>query len=237
MTRSAGPAEPIVAAGADGCRGGWLLAARLCGGAIEAAVLPSFGCLLRRIAGAPLAIDIPIGLPSSGARLSDSLARARLGPRRFSVFPAPVRPVLGAGSYTEACAIHRNTDGKAISVEAWNIVPKVAEVDALMTPALQAQVLEAHPELCFATMNGGTPAQFNKKTQPGRTERTCLLVRRLRGAAPVVAARPPRGAAPDDLLDALAVLWTAERYRLGRARPLTECGARDAHGLRMAIWF
>jgi predicted RNase H-like nuclease len=234
---SQAPAERVVAAGADGCRGGWVVAARLDGGAIDVGVVPSFATILSRVAEAPLAIDIPIGLPEAGPRASDLLARARLGPRRSSVFPAPVRPMLSARTHADACAIGRRIGGKGISIEAWNIVAKVAEVDALMTPALQARVLEAHPELCFTMMNDGVPASFSKKTELGRQERKRLLARRLPAAEPALAAGPLRGAAADDLLDALATLWTAERYRCGGAEALTEAGATDARGLRMEIWF
>ena len=44
-----------------------------------------------------LAIDIPIGIPEAGARPADREARALLGPRRNSVFPAPVRAAGPAG--------------------------------------------------------------------------------------------------------------------------------------------
>lgn len=51
-------------------------------------------------------IDVPIGLPDRGARECDKAARRRLGPSRgSSVFPAPIRRILAATSYIEACAI------------------------------------------------------------------------------------------------------------------------------------
>ena len=83
----------------------------------------------------PSAIDIPIGLPESGPRPADVEARRRVGPRRNSVFPAPARAVLGATTYGEACARSRQVGGKAISKQLFNILGKIAEVDALVTPA------------------------------------------------------------------------------------------------------
>jgi len=86
-------------------------------------------------------------------------------------------------------------------------------------------------------MQDGTPLPASKKTDEGRRRREELLRAHLPGAAGPLEAARPRGAAADDLLDALAVLWTAERYRCGQAGALTEDGALDERGLRMEIWF
>jgi predicted RNase H-like nuclease len=43
----------------------------------------------------------------------------------------------------------------------------------------------------------------------------------------------PRGAQPDDVLDALALAWTARRYRGGSC--LRVGGELDATGLRMEV--
>jgi len=43
-------------------------------------------------------IDIPIGLPESEPRWCDVEARSMIGPRRSSVFPAPLRGLLGAAT-------------------------------------------------------------------------------------------------------------------------------------------
>ena len=47
---------------------------------------------------------------------------------------------------------------------------------------------------------------------------------------------PPKGAGPDDLLDALACAAIARRIHAGLARPFPDPPARDAFGLPMAIW-
>jgi predicted RNase H-like nuclease len=229
--------KPVLAAGADGCRSGWVLARRLADGALDVQICRSFSEVLARVPTGPLAVDMPVGLPRAGDRAGDRLARALLGPRRSSVFPAPCRAVLRAGSYIDACAISRTTTGKAISREAWNILAKIAEVDAVVTPALQQRIIEAHPELCFTMMQDGAPPVASKKAPSGRREREELLRSRLYGCTPILAAPRPRGAAADDLLDALAVLWTAERYRCGVAQALTDPAAVDERGLRMAIWY
>jgi predicted RNase H-like nuclease len=221
----------------DGCRGGWIVVARQPSGAIEAQVYESFATLLSDVPCGPIAIDIPIGLPRCGARTSDLLARQRLGPRRSSVFPAPPRAALTAASHAEACAIRRDIEGKGISAQTWRIFAKIADVDACMTPLLQERVVEAHPELCFTTMNGGAPSRYNKKIEGGRQERLAALVRSLPGCSAVIAAPRPLGCAADDLLDALAVLWTAERFAQRAAERLPATVERDECGLRMEIWY
>ena len=54
--------------------------------------------------------------------------------------------------------------------------------------------------------------------------------------AAAVNAVPPKGAAADDLLDALACAAIARRIRAGDARPFPDPSQCDAFGLPMAIW-
>ena len=49
-------------------------------------------------------------------------------------------------------------------------------------------------------------------------------------------AAPPKGAAADDLIDALACAAIARRLHAGSARPFPDPPPRDAFGLPMAIW-
>jgi predicted RNase H-like nuclease len=76
---------------------------------------------------------MPIGLPERGPRACDLEARRLLGPgRASSVFPAPIRPVLVATSYDDACQIRLQVEGKKLSRQAWVIVPKIREVDDML---------------------------------------------------------------------------------------------------------
>jgi predicted RNase H-like nuclease len=52
----------------------------------------------------------------------------------------------------------------------------------------------------------------------------------------LIDAAPPRGAAEDDVLDALACAAIARRIHAGIARPFPDPPPRDPHGLPMAIW-
>src|SRR5215212_9633843 len=160
--------------GVDGCRASWVVAGSdpsLRGP--EFGIAPSFRALLDALHGvrALIAVDIPIGLPAGGAldvglRRADTAARAFLGGRRrASVFSAPCRAALQAGSYREACELEVRSrgGGRGLSQQAYTIIPKICEVDGAIRPEHQAppdadvpiRVREAHPEVTFAVLAGG----------------------------------------------------------------------------------
>lgn len=203
--------------GVDGCRGGWVVADDAGG----VTVVPRFDLVIA-LDGGVIAVDMPIGLPERGSRACDVEARRRLGPRRRSVFPAPVRSTLASATYCEAVARHRAADGRALSRQSFHLLRKIAEVDEHW----DQRVHEAHPELAFAHLLGH-PAEHPKRTGPGRAERLHAL-----GLA-----APPRasGAAADDVLDALALVHLARRVSEGAATPLGD-GSVDTRGRPMVIW-
>jgi predicted RNase H-like nuclease len=226
--------------GLDGCRGGWVLAQRDASGTVLCRVIERLDDLAHQLPIPDLVgIDIPLGLPERGARDCDVKARRRLGLRGSSVFPAPVRAVLHAAEYAEANARHRATDGRGLSKQAWNLIPKIREADALAhrSREWQARMHEVHPELSFAMLAGGVPLPAAKRTPLGQRLRRDVL-RAAFGADAVDQAlegRDRRAAQADDALDALAVLWSAERLARGDALVLGDPAARDATGLMMRI--
>jgi predicted RNase H-like nuclease len=235
-------------AGVDGCSGGWVvvmagyrareprpvtMSARLC---------PTFADVLEIVPRpAAIAVDMPIGLLDRaipGGRACDREARAVLGRMRgSSVFSPPSRPALGNSGYRDA--IERN--GLGMSMQTYNILPKVREVDEAMTPALQETIVEAHPELAFAGL-AGQPMRHNKKTASGRRERLRCLREAFAGALQdLLALRAQLGpgkAGLDDVIDACVLAHAAWRIVAGSASRLP-AGAppRDARGLRMEVWF
>jgi predicted RNase H-like nuclease len=226
-------------AGVDGCRGGWLCIDEL-DGALRGQIFESLSDLLKGLPTASVvAIDIPIGLPDSGERECDRLARKLLrAPRASSVFPAPVQAVVGETDYLEACRKHRDIDGRALSRQAFAILPKIREVNLLLVnrPALQDRVKEVHPEVCFAAWNDGTAMRHRKSDSLGRAEREQLIDAAWPGRRQRVVAGFRRGAyQPDDVNDAFAALWTARRIFGGTADVLG-AGPIDRHGLRMEMW-
>ena len=232
-------------AGVDGCRAGWIAVLRR-PGHDEAAfrLCRSFAEVLALAREAVVvALDMSIGLLTSaepGGRTCDRAARARLGrPRAASVFSPPVRGALAmANDYRCALAANRasSSAGIGISRQCFGLFPKLREVDAAMTPALQHRVREAHPEVAFLAM-ADKPTNFSKRRAEGREERRSLLREAGLGAAAKAAAgfRGP-GWGDDDVIDALALAWTAERIHERAATRLPDPPPRDARGLAMEIW-
>jgi len=179
-----------------------------------------------------IAVDMPIGLPDAGVRACDVAARARLGVRRSSVFPSPIRPMLDATSYTDALAIGRRIDGRGLSRQAFNLIPKIRDLDRHMTARKQSWIGEAHPELCFALLIG-RPCAASKKTSEGRAERLDAIVALHPDAAEHITQSHP-GAALDDVLDAYALTVTARRLHEGTVIRLGD-GALDSRGLRQEV--
>ncbi len=144
-----------------------------------------------------------------------------------------MRAVLAAATYAEACAISRAVCGKALSKQLYNIVNKIREVDGVLSPRLQSQLFEACPELSFALMAGGAPMGHNKRTLEGRAERVAMLREAFGLDVTPWFEPPPAGAARDDVLDAIALAWTARRALAGTCLRL---GSEiDATGLRMEV--
>jgi len=227
--------------GVDGCPGGWVVVGLDLGTCrvfwMRVEWLDQIRWRDRRPA--VIAIDIPIGLVDSGARACDLLARRLLGrPRSSSVFTAPIRPVLEASDYRDACRIRRAIDGKKMSKQAYNITPKIAKVDQelISSEALQAVTFEVHPEVSFYHLAGGRSMEHNKKKQAGIQERRNLLEPVYMDAVQrALEAIRELGSGPDDILDAFAALWSAERICKGKAISLPPDPPFDVFGLPMRI--
>ncbi len=223
-----------VVAGVDGCPGGWAVA-RWTGEELALERVDHLAGVVADVRSgllAMVAIDMPMGLLDSDRRSGDGELRRRLGPRRASMFPPPIRAVLDAGDYDEAKAISRATCGRAPSIQAWNLVPKIAELDRMLTPDDQMAVIEGHPELAFARLGDG-PCPASKSTPDGRAERLDRCRRRF-GAARVDAVLATRSMPIVDALDALVLCDLAERVLDGDAEAVG--WQRDRRGLRATVW-
>jgi predicted RNase H-like nuclease len=190
-----------------------------------------------------IAVDIPIGLTDIGPRQCDLEARKRLGPRRSSVFPAPVRSTLAATSYSHACQLGEGADGRKLSQQTYAILRKIREVDAFLRedPNRQNWIREVHPEVSFWAWNGNRPMNHPKKKRKGepplgKAEREALVIPRYgKWYTAAQSALPHSVYVCDDLLDAFAVLWTAERIWSGKSAVFPDEPALDSYGLRMEI--
>ncbi len=240
--------EPWLA-GVDGCPIGWVVAlVRPAGAEVRVRIVPRFA----DIAGAAeqpavIAIDVPIGLPERigpGGRGPEQAVRPLLGARQSSVFSVPSRAAIYAPDFRAACRIAFATSDppRQVSKQLFMIAPKIREVDQALRadPALAARVFETHPELAFWRLNGDRPLTEPKKVKGTPYGPSLALRRRLLidagFSAAVVEAAPPKGAGPDDLLDALACAATARRIHAGEALPFPPEPQRDHYALSMAIW-
>ncbi len=227
--------------GVDGCRAGWVAVSSEAGSSSYSwRVVREFREVAFSVPRPEVAaIDIPIGLADAGPRLCDTHARQLLRRgRASSVFAAPIRPVLQAGSFVEAGELRRAVDGKGMTLQSWGIVQKVREVDETLraNPELADRVREVHPEVCFFFMTGRRALQFAKKRTKGREERYRALRPHFGDAVDeAVAALRSEGCAVDDVLDAFAALWTAQRIVAGEATTVPDQPGRDRFGLRMEI--
>jgi predicted RNase H-like nuclease len=233
-------------AGVDGCRAGWVAVLKsLDNGKMETVLLAELKELFIIVEEPVLVgVDTPIGLLSEarpGGRECDQAARRIMGRvKSSSVFSPPVRAALRAETYDEALRLNRASSrhGLGISRQTFGLFPKLRELDSLMNPGRQEVIKEVHPEVSFQVLNNGRAVAEKKKSPAGIGKRRELLA--ARGLDVYDQARPQwlkKEVADSDILDAAAVLFSAERIHLGRAIRLPgDDPPRDEKGLLMEIW-
>jgi len=238
----------IRVAGVDGYKAGWVAVIRNLGDPADMRlqVFPAFADIVNfRPELKIIAVDMPIGLPDRigpTGRGPERAARKHLGERQSSVFSVPSRAAIYEDDYPKACdtALTTSEPPKKVSKQCFHLFPKIREIDALMTPELEARVHEVHPELAFWRLNDeremSLPKKVKSRANPaGLDQRRDLLVSK---GLPkdFLGQPPPRGCGRDDLLDAAANSLIAERIFMGLAEPFPKDFRRDERGLRMAIW-
>lgn len=220
------------AVGVDACKGGWV--AVVLGGARPSGV---FGRSLDEVAGQipqarGFAVDMPIGVHADRPRSADVQARQLLGPRRSSVFSAPVREALLASTHAEATTTSRRLTGRGLSQQAYALRSKILEAEEWSARA-EVPVWEVHPEVSFTVLLG-EPAGAPKTTWAGFRQRWHALAEagidlgQLEGS--------PGGAGVDDVLDAAAAAWSAQRLLRGEGRPIPDPPEHADSGRPVAIW-
>lgn len=242
------PLEEGFGIGVDGCPGGWVYVAlgpeRYMHGRVTSLdqlfeCVPDHGLVF---------IDMPIGLagPGESGRLCDREARQLLGVRRSSVFATPCRAALNATTYEQACALNAAACGRKLSRQAFNILPKIREVDTIIraNAGLRKCLRESHPELNFR-MFAGQPMTHNKRTPEGFAERLVVLEKYWPGAADAIGAARRQlrrlGVARDDIVDAFinavaAARPRAEHTRVPAVLDVDECALpRHIHSIRALV--
>lgn len=219
--------DKTIFVGVDGCKGGWfavfLASDSTKSGEWKIGIFKTFSCLINYIKEKNdpgdflVLVDIPIGLKegSTGPRLSDLEARKLLKTRESSIFPVPCREAVYAENYNKACEINERLTGKRISKQAWNILPKIRDVDNFLieNEIFRDKIKEVSPELCFQKLSD-LPMKYSKNTLEGFLERKEGLrlffpfINELVETALLNYKR--QELARDDILDALAAAITAK---------------------------
>ncbi len=201
--------------GIDGCRGGWLVVQKDSG---------EITCTIhRRLSEIELVqsvdrvfIDMPIGLASSEhpRTIETTMRHVLASHQKSSVFTPPVRDAVRCTDYDQAKLVNISQTGKSISIQSWNIVHKIRELDDLIAsnPGAYLHIYEAHPEICFNRLNGQS-TQFKKKSAAGQTERIEILSNYINKPEKLVHETLQRSTraqvAMDDILDALCLCISA----------------------------
>ena len=235
--------------GVDGCKGGWFSVGFASDGEPELKMFPKFDELAECYKAAKLIlVDIPIGLPEGkGGRQADKDARKRLtGNRKSSVFPTPTRHTVRSAwqfpkEYARAKEIELRYAGKGLTIFAFSISPKIAEVDDFMLyrgDNASPPIREVHPEICFWALNGQKSMESSKKTKEGIDDRLKVL-RKVEPKSPNILELADsqflkKYVAKDDILDALAAAVTARKGYL-EPRTLPESPPKDPKGLPMEM--
>lgn len=209
------------AIGIDGCPGGWVAAVDTRDGPIgwRTASVESIGDFLRP--GTIVGIDMPIGLLDAGLRTCDALLRRELPGAASRVFTTPPRPVLELGLAApndDVQELSRRLTGQGVSRQALGLAARILALDDALRSA-EAVVVEVHPELSFATMCGHVLP--SKHGADGVAARTAAVAAWRPDAIAALDRRPSRVPIVD-ALDALAALWSAIRFRDGRARVIPD---------------
>ncbi|WAP54028.1 DUF429 domain-containing protein [Streptomyces sp. S465] len=227
--------SPVV--GVDACRTGWVAVALCAQGRFAGAdTAGGLSELLGRIPeAAVVAVDMPLGLPTSERRAADGLAVAMVAPHRSRVFSVPPREVWEAADYADANARCRRLTGRGMSRQSWGLAVKLREANACRDGG-DHRLYEVHPEVSFAAVNEGRPVAWSKKSWNGQAVRRRLLADW--GIALPDDLGPAGRVPPDDVLDAAAAAWSARRIALGTARSLPDPPETAAGtGLPVAIWY
>jgi predicted RNase H-like nuclease len=223
----------VAVLGVDGWRGAWV-AALLDGRSVRLLALADAAMVLAVPGVAVVAIDMPIGLSEDGVRACDVAARDRLkgAGAAGSVFPSPVRAVLGARDYAHARELSRGATAgrRAPSAQTYQLVAAIRDLDDALGEPPDERVVEVHPELAFRALD---PAVRDAKGTARGTVQRLRALRTVMDVEAALADAPPR-VPVTDALDACAGAWSAQRLAAGTAECVGD-GTTDSRGRPMRI--
>lgn len=207
-------------AGVDGTKGGWVaIALDEDGRFVSDHVLRPIESDFSELAEARvITVDVPIGY---GPRQADAAARAFLTGAASTVFQTPSREVLDVPF----------GPGLGVSARSHALGPRITHVTRIA--GSNPRIYEVHPEVSFRAVNDTWPLRHRKKSSGGALERIELL--RRHGIE--LSRLDETVTAPlDDVLDAAAAAWSAQRVVGGIALTLPD-PPEMVDGRPIAIWY
>ncbi len=225
--------------GVDGCRGGWI-AAVLDHEDFRFERFDSIGdCVSKYRDFDAFLIDMAIGLRNSTRQTRpDDLAKKELGKKASSVFPIPSREAVYADGEENQKQANIRTLGKSLAKQSLAIIPKIRELDEFLLehPQYQNRILESHPELAFARLNG-SPVMYRKQEYPGISVRERILSEFLENENfdKLWDKAKALNCKPDDLMDAACLAVTAALYAHGLCETIPKHPEKDEKELYMRL--
>ena len=225
--------------GVDGCKGGWA-AAILYHGELRLKVYKSIADLVSEYPSFDaFLVDMAIGLRNGpDQKRPEEAARNELRGKSSSVFPIPSRDAVYAKTEEEQKKANLRTLGKSLSKQSLAIIPKIRELDEFLKahPEYKGKILESHPEVDFARLNGSVVLS-KKKEEPGLSERIYILSEYLdkRDLSDVYVKAKELRCGQDDLIDAICLAVTGALHAHGQSETLPEEPEPDGKGLMMQL--
>lgn len=225
--------------GADGCKGGWIIAVLKNGGLILEKH-PSINSIVNRYpAYDEFLIDMAIGLRDDPVKVRpDDIARKELSPRGSTLFPIPSRSAVYSETEEEQKQANLRTLGKSLPKQTINIIPKIREMDEFLeaNPEYKNRIFESHPELSFARLKGEVLLSKKKKYE-GFEERRSILASCLPDILlpDFYLKAKEMKCNPDDLLDAVCLAITAALKAAGKCETIPADPDMDEKGLFMQL--
>jgi len=207
--------------GIDGCKRGWFSVWQNPDDTIQSSIFSTLNHLkdfFNDEAHLIIGIDMPVVLSDFIPREADQLARKLLSKKASSVFTAPTPEMLEQPNYERASYVSKRLFGKSMSLQSWYLFPKIKDVQTIIHDA-HINLYEIHPELSFRAMNHEEVILESKKSKEGFEIRNALLRRHFESFdfESIRNLYPRKDVMDNDILDAMAVLWSTKRIQANEA--------------------
>ncbi|EDT73544.1 DUF429 domain-containing protein [Clostridium butyricum] len=200
--------------GIDVCKGKWI-AVCISENGFDVGKFNTIDEICRKYENADrIIVDMPIGLLDDNSRQRpESEARKYLKGKTSSIFNTPCRSAVYSDDYESACRLNKEVLGVGLAIQSYAICSKIREVDEFLrdNPKWKNRLLEAHPEICFAKLNGDKAVIENKTKEDGQKKRLEILKKYYSDSKRVVEKflqEVPSRKKIDDVIDALCLSVT-----------------------------